>query len=134
MLIRLCDKVISGLSREPKALAHTLLGRGLLSQEKVEEIVQIPATDTESARKIYNVVLGCVQYFPHRYTDFISVLEEKSLLYCDLLTDLKDTYHELGKYLGCRLYTTYHSDPLFQICLLEINRLACFRKLLPLHR
>ena len=97
VLIRLCDKVISGLSREPKALAHTLLGKGLLSQEKVEEIVQIPATNTENAHKIYDMVLGCVQHFPQRYTDFISVLKEKSLLYCDLLTDLRDTYHVLGQ-------------------------------------
>ena len=97
VLIKLCDKVISGLSREPKALAHTLLGRGLLSQEKVEEIVQIPATDTQNAHKIYNVVLECVQHFPHRYTDFTSVLGENILLYSDLLDALREAYLEAGE-------------------------------------
>ena len=97
VLIKLCDKVISGLSREPQALAHTLLGKGLLSQEKVEEIVQIPATDTQNARKIYDVVLECVQHFPHRYTDFISVLGENPLLYSDLLAGLRDVYNEAGQ-------------------------------------
>ena len=97
VLIRLCDKIISGLSREPNALAHTLLGKGLLSQEKVEEIVQIPVTDTHNARKIYDVVLGCVQHFPHRYSDFIAVLEEKPLLYSDLLTALREAYLKLGE-------------------------------------
>ena len=96
VLIKLCDKIISGLSREPKALAHTLFGKGLLSQEKVEEIVQISATDTQNSRKIYDVVLGCVQHFPHRYTEFISVLEEKALLYSDLLTALREAYQREG--------------------------------------
>ena len=96
-MIILCDKLISGLSREPKALAHTLLGKGFLSHEKVEEIVQIPSTDTQNARKIYNVVLGRVQHFPHRYNDFLAVLEEKTFLYRDLLTALKEAYLKLGK-------------------------------------
>ena len=96
VLIKLCDKVISGLSREPKALAHTLLGKGLLSQEKVDEINQIPATDKQNARKIYDVMLECVQHFPHRYTDFIFALKENALLYNDLLTALGETCHEAG--------------------------------------
>ena len=100
VLITLCDKLISGLSREPKALAYTLLGKGLFSREKVEEIVQIPATDTQNARKIYDVVLGCVQHFPHRYNDFLAVLEEKALIYGDLLTALKEAYLKLGKNLS----------------------------------
>ena len=100
VLITLCDKLISGLSREPKALAYTLLGKGFLPQEKVEEIVQIPATDTQNARKIYDVVLGCVQHFPNRYIDFLSVLKGKGLLYGDLLTALKKAYLKLGENLS----------------------------------
>ena len=63
----------------------------------MEEIVQIPATDTQNAHKIYDVVLGCVQHFPHIYTDFISTLKEKALLYGDLLTALGETCHEVGQ-------------------------------------
>ena len=98
VLINLCDKIISELSKEPKALAYTLLGKGFLSHEKVEEIVQIPATNKQNARKIYDVVLGVVQHFPHRYNDFTSVLEEKAVVYRDLLTSLKEAYLPLGKF------------------------------------
>ena len=98
VVINLCDKIIGGLSKEPKALAYTLLGKGFLSHENVEEIVQIQATDTQNARKIYDVVLGVVQHFPHRYNDFISVLEEKVVVYRDLLTSLREAYLLLGKF------------------------------------
>ena len=97
VLITLCDKLICGLSREPKALAYTLFGKGLLSQEKLEEIVQIPSTDTQNARKIYDIVLWCVKHFPHRYNDFLFVLKEKALLYGDLLTALSEAYLKLGE-------------------------------------
>ena len=105
-MITQCNKLISGLSREPKDLAYSLLERGLLSKEKVEEIVQIPATDKENARKIYNVVLESVQHFPHRYSDFVSLLKEKALLYGDLLTALREAYRKFGQCF--KLYVAMH--------------------------
>ena len=96
MLRELSGKVINGLSREPKTLAYTLLGKGLLSQEKVEEIVQIPATDMQRARTIYNVILRDVEHFPQRYKDFKSIFEENPHLYDDLLQELKRKEAEIG--------------------------------------
>ena len=89
--------MIQGLSRQPAAAATLLLSRGLVSEELVEEIVDLPQTKTQNGRKLYTAVLDVVKSFPHRYTDFTSVLEEDTLLYSDLLTDLREAYHEAGE-------------------------------------
>lgn len=97
MLLRLCQQVISGLAREPKALAHTLLAKGVISQEKVEEIEQIPATDRQLARKMYDALLVRVEQFPHSYFAFISALSENQILYTDLLEALEISSVEIEK-------------------------------------
>ena len=98
VLVEQSEKVISGLSREPRSLANALFRIGLLSKEKVDEIVQIPATDSQKARKIFDVILECVQHFPNRYNDLISVFKEKRILYGDLLNTLEEAYSQVGEH------------------------------------
>ena len=97
VLVRCAPQVIQGLSRQPAAAATLLLSRGLVSEELVEEIVDLPHTKTQNGRKLYTAVLDVVKSFPHRYTDFTSVLEKDTLLYSDLLTDLREAYLKAGQ-------------------------------------
>ena len=103
VLKELSDKVINGLSREPKVLAYALLGKGLLSHQKVNEIVEIPATDTQNAQKVYEIMLERVRNFPCKYNEFKSVFEENPILYDDLLEELKTKEVTIG-----RSYCQYH--------------------------
>ena len=78
-------------------MAYTLLGIGLLSHQKVIEIVQIPATDTQNAQTIYDIVLERVRNFPSIYQKFKSVFEDNSVLYGDLLEELNTKEVEIGR-------------------------------------
>ena len=62
----------------------------------MEEIVGLPVTRTNNARKLYSAILSCVKHHPHRYTNFIAVLHENNVLYGDLLKTLEDTYDKKG--------------------------------------
>ena len=102
----LSDQVINGLSREPMVLAYTLLGKGLLSHEKVVEITQIPATDRQRAQKIYDIMLERIQNFPCTYHKFKSVFEENPVLYSDLLEQLNTKEAEIGRSC-CQYHAVY---------------------------
>lgn len=93
--------MIQGLSRQPAAAASLLLSIGLVSKDLVEEIVDLPRTNSQNGRKLYMAVLDVVKSFPNRYSDFISMLKEDDLLYTDLLTVLKEAYHIAGMYKEC---------------------------------
>ena len=62
----------------------------------MEEIVDLPVTRTNNARKLYSAILSCVKHHPNRYTDFIAVLHENDVLYGDLLKTLEDAYVQKG--------------------------------------
>ena len=97
VLVKCAPRVTQGLSREPAAVATLLLSKGLVSDELVEEIIDLPQTKTRNGQKLYTAVLDVVKNFPHRYTDFISVLKENSHLYGDLLTALREAYRKAGQ-------------------------------------
>ena len=86
-----------GLSRDPKTAATLLHSKGFVSDRLLEEITDLNVTKSDNGQKLYTAVLDVVKCFPHRYTDFISMLEENSLLYRDLLTALTDAYKKAGK-------------------------------------
>lgn len=90
-------KVVQGLSREPKALADNLHSKGFLSDEKFEEMVQLPATSTDNARKLYTSIIGVVEHYPQSYREFILVLQENPLLYGDLLRTLNESSNKQGE-------------------------------------
>ena len=69
-----------------------------MSENLLEEIVNLSQTKTQNSRKLYMAVLDVVKSFPNRYFDFISVLEEEDTLYTDLLTVLRESYHLVGMF------------------------------------
>ena len=90
------EKIIAGLSSEPKAMAVTLHGKGFISIEVLGKIIERPAT-TDRATILYLSILETVQHHPHRYSEFISILRSNTLLYSDLLKVLEETYQEKEK-------------------------------------
>ena len=97
ILVDCSEKIVAGLSSEPKAMAVTLHGKGFISTELLREITELPATKTDNARKLYLSILETVQRHPHRYSEFISILRSNTLLYSDLLKVLEETYQEKEK-------------------------------------
>ena len=69
---------------------------GFVSDDTVEEIVDLPVTRTNNARKLYSAILKCVKHHPHKYNDFITILQENDVLYGDLLKTLEETHVKKG--------------------------------------
>ena len=88
------EKIVAGLSKEPKSVSVVLHGKGFISTETLREIVELRATKADHARKLYLSILETVQHHPDRYNDFIAILRSNTLLYCELLKELKETYLE----------------------------------------
>ena len=97
VLVKCGVKVIDGLSREPKDFAVVLHSKGFIAKQILQEIVQLPATSTENARKLYTAILGVVEHYPYRYREFISILQDNPLLYGDLLKVLGEDLHHNGE-------------------------------------
>ena len=95
-LVECSEAIVAGLSKDSKALVISLHRTGFVSDDTVEEIVDLPVTRTNNARKLYSVILNCVKHHPHKYTDFITVLQENDVLYGDLLKALEETYVRKG--------------------------------------
>ena len=74
-----------GLSRDPKAEASLLHSKGFVSDELLEEVTNLSVPKSHNGQKLYMAVLNVVKCYPHRYTDFISALEQNALLHYDLL-------------------------------------------------
>ena len=90
-LVECSEATIQGLSKEPKTLAHALRSKGFISDEIVEEIIEQPVTRRENAWKLYTAILGTVKQHPHKYKDFVSILQGNTVLYGDLLEVLDKT-------------------------------------------
>ena len=96
-IVHCSEKIVAGLSREPRSLAVVLHGKGFISTETLREVTELSKTNTHHATKLYLSILGTVQHHPHRYSDFISILHDNTLLYSDLLKVLQETYQEKKK-------------------------------------
>ena len=64
----------------------------------VEEINDLPATKSQNARKLYTAILGTVKQHPHKYKDFISILQGNTVLNGDLLKVLDKINNEYGEW------------------------------------
>lgn len=95
-LVECGETVIASLSKDPKALVISLRGKGFVSDDTVEEIIDLPSTRTNNARKLYSTILSCVKHHPHKYADFITILQENDVLYGDLVKTLQDAYNKKG--------------------------------------
>ena len=84
-MIKNSGKIIHGLSTEPKEIATALHADGFISNRILQETYQLPEINQDKGRRLYTVVLGVVENYPHRYKDFIAVLQQNTHLYSELL-------------------------------------------------
>ena len=98
VLVKCCSKVIYGLSQKPKEFAVVLHSQGFISTPVLEEVVELPVTKAYNAIKLYTAVLKVVEHYPHKYKEFISMLQDDRILYGDLLSVLGKEYDENGEY------------------------------------
>ena len=85
-MVECSEKIIHGLSGEPKTMATSLLAKGFIADGTLDDTFQlVHETKKDKGRRLYTAVLGVVRNFPQRYRDFISLLEQNRFLYGDLL-------------------------------------------------
>ena len=90
------EKIVHGLSMDPKAMATSLHAKGFITDNILEEINTLSQTKTDKARCLYSAILKFVKEYPQRYSDFIQILQKYKLLLAigDLLKVLKETYQK----------------------------------------
>ena len=84
-MIKHSGKIIHGLSTDPKEMATALHATGFISDKILHETYQLPEINQDKGRRLYTAVLGVVVNYPHRYKDFIAVLQQNTHLYSGLL-------------------------------------------------
>ena len=84
-MIKHSGKIIHGLSTDPKEIATALHAKGFISDRIRDETYQLPEINQDKGRRLYTAVLGVVENYPHRYKDFIAVLQQNTRLYSELL-------------------------------------------------
>ena len=84
-MIKHSGKIIHGLSTDPKEMATALHANRFISDGILHETYQLPEINQDKGRRLYTAVLGVVVNYPHRYKDFIAVLQQNTRLYSELL-------------------------------------------------
>ena len=84
-MIKYSGKIIHGLSTDPKEIATALHAKGFISDRILQETYELPEINQDKGRRLYTAVLGVVANYPHRYKDFIAVLQQNTRLYSELL-------------------------------------------------
>ena len=90
-MIKHSGKIIHGLSTDPKEMATALHTKGFISDRIFHETHQLPEISQDKGRRLYTAVLGVVENYPHRYKDFIAVLQQNTRLYSELLETLNES-------------------------------------------
>ena len=88
------EKIVHGLSMDPKAMATSLHTKGFITDHMLKEINTLSQTKTDKARCLYSAILEFVKEYPQRYSDFIQILQKYKLLHGDLLKELQETYQK----------------------------------------
>ncbi len=96
------EKIVHGLSQDPRAMATALLAKGFISDETFAEINEVSRTDKRRGEHLYQTILGVVKQYPHRYKEFKDILQQNEVLYSDLLQTMDETYTKLsnGEYFN----------------------------------
>ncbi len=81
-MVSCAEMIVEGLSRDPKAIATSLLSRGLISDTILRETIE---TKVDNARRLYTIVLDVVKHYPERYDDFVQIFRGYEGMYTDLL-------------------------------------------------
>ena len=83
------EKIVEGLSRDPRGLATLLLSRGLISDAVVRETIELNETKVNKAKRLFTAVLNVVKHYPERYDNFLAVFRGHGEVYTDLLEMLE---------------------------------------------
>ena len=90
-MIKHSGKIIHGLATDPKEIATALHTKGFISDRILHETHQLHEINQGKGRRLYTAVLGVVKNYPHRYKDFIAVLQQNTRLYSELLEILHES-------------------------------------------
>ncbi len=85
-MVSCAERIVDGLSRDPKAIATSLFSKGLISDAVMMETIELNKT---KARRLFFAVLEAVKLHPGRYDDFLAILREHGGVYTDLLEMLE---------------------------------------------
>ncbi len=81
------------MSKDPTLLAQALLGKGIITQSTVDEIVQLDEIKSAKGSRLYSAVVSEVRNFPKRFAVFVQILRQDKLLYDHVLTEIDRVYH-----------------------------------------
>ena len=85
------DRIINRLSPEAKSIAIGLHSAGFVSQQILDETLELEETNADKGRRLYRTVLEVVRHFPHRYRKFLAILHEHTNLDNELMEILTST-------------------------------------------
>ncbi len=88
-MVSCAEKIVGGLSRDPRGLANSLSARGLISDTIMMQTLILNETRVDKARRLYTTVLEAVKLHPGRYDHFVAILREHGGVYTDLLEMLE---------------------------------------------
>ena len=88
-MVSCAEKIVEGLSRDPRGLATPLSARGLISDTIMMQTLILNETRVYKARRLFTTVLEAFKLNPWRYNDFLAILREHGEVYTDLLEMLE---------------------------------------------
>ena len=88
-MVSCAERTVEGLSRDPWAIATSLIARRLISDTVLSETIGLNETKVDKARRLFTTVLEAVKLHPGRYDDFLAILREHGEVYTDLLEMLE---------------------------------------------
>ena len=88
LLVKLTDKIVESLSHEPLTMAQGLFSSGFISKEELDETIQLNDIKSKKAARLYSAILGVVEKYPHKFDDFVSLLQARHI-HQDLVQELE---------------------------------------------
>ncbi len=95
-MVSCSERIVHGLSQDPRAMATALLAKGFISDETFAEINEVSSTKKCKGESLYQNILEIVKEYPHRYKYFKDLLRQNEVLYSDLLQTMDETYQKLS--------------------------------------
>ncbi len=90
------EKIVEGLSRNPKAIALMLLAKELILIDVYQKIIELNETNTDRARRLHLKVLKVVEQSPEKYDFFVEVFQQQNQLCEDIVLALNQSYNQHG--------------------------------------
>ena len=79
---------MQSLSHEPKAIALRLLSAGFITERVLQETNELNEINADKATRLYTAVLSVVRDHPHKFQEFVSILQTSRGVHKDLVEEL----------------------------------------------